>query len=234
MMPDDIYLGLYSVGHLEGWCLNSLVRNYHQAFDSDLVVREEMIMRKPVLEANNLMASQFMASGKPYLFHIDIDTELPASGLAAMLNAVKDSADVVTMHSPNRHGAKWKGEYDAGDNHVKDAKGNIAYFAQAVMLCKRRVFELLPYPWWRGNVQVKYQKGDGGEKHQADNSGELYFAQSVLKHPELKHVCIDGLLAPQYEIVTFRGGNGGKFDSSDKPTRGGHVYRRYSKKVELI
>jgi hypothetical protein len=182
----SIYLGMYTRGTLLA-----------EAFYSILAELESVgipftlgtpIIGQCIEDANNEMAEDFLASGCGYLLHLDDDQVLPNDALRLMLEA---HADVVTLHACNR-GKKYRSGikrfWERPDNHRRE-EGKISYFSQAVMLATRRVFELLPKPWWLA---------------QNDKTGEIYFCESVLTHASLTQVTLP-IVSPHLEVITFNG-----------------------------
>jgi len=217
---DDVFLGLYSCGDVWTPFLNSLHSEFRQAFGQPPLL-PLFISGYSVLEANRLMAEWFLDSRKPLLFHCDTDTELRPGTLQAMIQALEQGADVVTVHSPNRKGTKYRGMFQRGDNHKQDSNGKLIYFAQAVMLANRRVYELLPAPWYMPNVEIR---GVG-----SDETGEIYFAHSVLSHPDLMHVSLDdsAMTARQWEVARLIRSHLIQEPEEQPRVWGSHLFRTY-------
>lgn len=186
-------------------------------------LQDEPLIGFSPAEANNLSAERFLQSPCQYFLHVDHDNVLPSGSLSKMIEA---DADVVTLHSCNR-GSGWSSLsklWEFPDNHVIFGSGH-RYFAQAVILIKRRVFEILPRPWWRTNFLCDFCG--------SSVAGEVYFCHSVLECPDLTFKALD-IVSPHLEIVIYRGAS---YDfsfvrSSDAPV-GGHAIRRYEWKPHL-
>lgn len=179
-----------------------------------VAVIDEPIIGKSVLEANREMARRFVASGLPLLLHVDDDQELPPGSLEQMIHAIVD-ADVVTLHAINRgrdHRGKHIELWREPDNHIRSEDNRTLYFAIAVALIRRRVFEVIPEPWFVAGPRV----GPYGP----DSTGEISFSSAILNDSRLKHVALP-IVSPHHEIVVFRGaGDDFRFDERHVP--GGH------------
>lgn len=177
-------------------------------------VIDEPIVGKSVLEANREMVRRFLGSSAHLLLHVDDDQELPVGALDQMLEAISD-ADVVTLHAINRgrdHRRKPIEMWREPDNHIRTSDGATLYFAIAVAMIRRRVFELIPEPWFFPGPTV----GPYGP----DSTGEISFSSAVLRDTRLKHVALP-IISPHHEIIVFRGaGDDFAFEGRDVP--GGH------------
>lgn len=183
-------------------------------------LHDDPIIGEPIDRANNIMGRRFLDSPCDYLLHVDADNVLPQGSLKQMLSAIESGADLVTLHSCNR-GSGWSGMeklWQFPDNHVRFFDGHI-FFAQAVILMKRKVLETLPYPWWRRNFSC--------DKCGTSVSGEIYFCHSVLARPDIRFLALD-IVSPHLEIVVYRGaGSDFRFNRRDNEGEGGHLIKVY-------
>lgn len=198
--PITIYWSRYSRGTSIDICSWSIEREII-TIGADLL-KDQPIIGKTVFEANVEMAKRFIESKTNYLLHADDDQYLPKGSLEAMVNTLKmGQSDIVTLPACNRGHEKKAVEYGGPggkyDNHRVDPYGRTTWFAIAVMLSNRKVFETLrPDLNWQATCKVR-SLGDNG-------SGENWFSQSVLEHPELKHKMLP-IVSPHAEITEFKG-----------------------------
>lgn len=191
-----VFWARYSRGEMKAAWLNALEREF--ATVGLPVVTPPILTDSSVCEANNRSVELFLQTPCGWYLHVDDDQVMPDGALAAMLDAT-EHADVVTLHACNRNPLalrRYAGPFSEFDNHRKNADGEIIYFGQAVMLCRRRVFELLESPWWRPGHRVA--------PFGRDETGESWFCTSVLNHPELVHIALP-LVSPHLETVVYAG-----------------------------
>jgi hypothetical protein len=161
-MKYDLIALLPTRGLIYGQTLESL-------FDTDLRVKPIVVSGLPIPDAQNEMVKRALKTDCLWFLFLEEDMVIPPGALEKMVEMDKD---VVCVDYPVING--W--------STVKKVNGKVLHCGLGCTLIKRKVFEVLPEPWFRIDQSVDAKTGEILDIPMKYGGHDILFGLDLKKH----------------------------------------------------
>jgi hypothetical protein len=161
-MPYDVVALLPTRGLVFGKTLETL-------FDTNFAVKPIVVSGLPIPEAQNEMVRRGMKTGCPWFLMLEEDMVIPPGALEKMVDMDKD---VVCVDYP----------VISGWSTIKKVNGEILHCGLGCTLIKRKVFEVLPEPWFRIDQSIDAKTGEVLDIPMKYGGHDILFGLALKEH----------------------------------------------------